>query len=455
MPASSDPSVSLPTDEIGQLRNELEKREKELTAVLKISQALSSMTSVDDLVRETLQVLLETIGASGGTLYLYDPKREKLVFSYVINTEDPRTAASLIGRTLEPGQGVAGQVFQTGRTEIVNDTAHDPRHFRAIGESTGYVTRNMVTLPLANLQGKRVGVVQAINKSGGNFEEEDRDLLSIMGTQAMSAVENARLFEEARAASIMHYLGDISHDIKNLMTPAQTGAQTLEAILLSTFEEIDQLCHCLEESDPQNVGIRTACSTLRELYPEMIAMVIDSVDAAQERVREIADALKGVIAEPVFEVANVGDVVRTVVRILKNVAEKNGITLRAEGLDESPTVLLDKKRFYSAVYNLVNNAIPETSEGGSITVRVSSQPEGAFPDGGYVQVEVADTGKGMPDEVKARLFTENAISTKPGGTGLGTRIVKNAVDAHDGTITVESEPGMGTTFTIRLPYKTA
>jgi signal transduction histidine kinase len=70
-------------------------------------------------------------------------------------------------------------------------------------------------------------------------------------------------------------------------------------------------------------------------------------------------------------------------------------------------------------------------------------------------IEVADTGRGMPEEVKQRLFTEQAISTKPGGTGLGTRIVKRVVDAHNGVIWVESEQGKGTTFFVKLPFKTA
>ena len=57
----------------------------------------------------------------------------------------------------------------------------------------------------------------------------------------------------------------------------------------------------------------------------------------------------------------------------------------------------------------------------------------------------------MPEHVRERMFTDNAVSTKPGGTGLGTRIVKNVVDSHHGTIRVDSETGKGTTFTIQLP----
>ena len=64
---------------------------------------------------------------------------------------------------------------------------------------------------------------------------------------------------------------------------------------------------------------------------------------------------------------------------------------------------------------------------------------------------MADRGRGMPPKIRDRLFSAKAISTKKGGTGLGTKIVKDVVDAHKGKIWVESEPGLGTTFQLRFP----
>ena len=69
----------------------------------------------------------------------------------------------------------------------------------------------------------------------------------------------------------------------------------------------------------------------------------------------------------------------------------------------------------------------------------------------WVVLAVADTGRGMPPEIRDTLFTARAISRKPGGIGLGTKIVKDAVDAHKGKITVESQEGVGTTFSLTLP----
>jgi signal transduction histidine kinase len=437
-------------DETSQLKTELAKRDKELAAVLRISRALSRMTDLDDLVRETLAVSLDTIDANAGAFYLYDERIRKLIFRYVLNTERPDAGTVLIGKELEPGQGIAGQVFLTGEAVILDDPAHHPDHLRTVGESTGYITRNMVTLPLITPQGKIIGAMQAINKNDSDFDAEDLDLLTIMASQAVLAIESARLYEEARAATIMHYLGDVSHDIKNLMTPAHTGAQTLESILEGAMEELEAICSdALDE--PQKSRIMEAMRDLRDLYPEMIGMVTESIVAAQERVREIADAVKGVIAEPVFEEVVLHEVLHSVVRTLNLVAERKGVKILTHELGEAPTAMLDKKRIYTAFYNLVNNAIPETPEGGSITLRCRCVMEGSFPEGNYILVEVADTGRGMTEEVKSRLFSENAISTKPGGTGLGTRIVKNAIDAHKGEIWVESEAGKGSVFFVKLP----
>jgi signal transduction histidine kinase len=129
------------------------------------------------------------------------------------------------------------------------------------------------------------------------------------------------------------------------------------------------------------------------------------------------------------------------------VAHDAQIDLLAD-LDASlPKVEFDHKLIYNALYNLTNNAIPETPEGGRVTLRTRAliDQESSF------LVEVSDTGRGMLPEVRDRLFTDETVSTKPGGTGLGTRIVADVVRRHKGHIAVQSEPGAGTTFTLLLP----
>jgi signal transduction histidine kinase len=121
--------------------------------------------------------------------------------------------------------------------------------------------------------------------------------------------------------------------------------------------------------------------------------------------------------------------------------------LVTENLELLPMIVADQRRLYNAFYNLVNNAIPEVPPGGSVTVCGQSPTTE-----GTIVISVIDTGKGMPPDVRDRLFTKRAISTKPNGTGLGTKIVKDVVDAHGGAIWVESELGAGTKIHMRLPH---
>ena len=131
--------------------------------------------------------------------------------------------------------------------------------------------------------------------------------------------------------------------------------------------------------------------------------------------------------------------------ILHILADERGVALRTEGLGNLPVIRADESRLFNAIYNLVNNAIPEVPSGGSVTVQGRTDASGK-----KVVLSVIDTGKGMSPEVRDSLFTYQAISRKIGGTGLGTKIVKDVVDAHGGNIRVESTQGVGTAFHITL-----
>uniref|UniRef100_A0A7C2WRY3 histidine kinase n=1 Tax=Thermorudis sp. TaxID=1969470 RepID=A0A7C2WRY3_9BACT len=325
----------------------------------------------------------------------------------------------------------------------------DQRHHRDTDRQTGYRTRNMVTVPLKTSEGQPVGVMQVLNKSDGNFDEDDLAVLEILAAQAAFAIELAHLYQQARVAEIANRIGDISHDVKNMITPVVTGAQTLELMLAQMFESLDEVL----ADDPTGTlaqRVRDACAMVRSFYPEAMLMTYDGIQAAQDRVREIADAIKGVVAEPHFEPTNANDVIDSVIRTLRLVADRQGVTLDSSGLGSLPPAEIDRKHLYNAIYNLINNAIPETPSGGRVYVQTA--PEERNGELG-IRIVVGDTGRGMPEHVRARLFTPNAISTKPGGTGLGTRIVKNVVDLHHGEISVTSQEGHGTEFTLWLPLR--
>jgi len=119
------------------------------------------------------------------------------------------------------------------------------------------------------------------------------------------------------------------------------------------------------------------------------------------------------------------------------------VTLHLEGLADLGRVAFHAATLHRAVMNLVQNALDAMPQGGRLTLAGQSTAT-------QVQVQVQDTGSGIPAALLERIF-EPLYTTKPGGTGLGLYIVQEIVAAHGGQITVQSAEGHGTTFTITLP----
>jgi signal transduction histidine kinase len=230
-------------------------------------------------------------------------------------------------------------------------------------------------------------------------------------------------------------LGEISHDMKNLLMPVVCGTDLLGTEIGDLFKRL-----------PVMEAVKAEES--QKLCDEVLDMLRSTTRRLQDRMKEIADYVKSLNAPPHFASCRIAEVATNVRKTLHLVADGKGLTIRCEGLDELPVITADEGRLYNALYNLVNNAIPEVPAGGSITVRGCSDPAA-----GLVHLFVEDTGRGMPPEVRDSLFTGRAISRKPGGTGLGTKIVKDVIEAHHGRITVESREGVGTTFHITLPVQ--
>ncbi len=243
----------------------------------------------------------------------------------------------------------------------------------------------------------------------------------------------AHLLEEAKLAEVTRVLGDIGHDIKNMLMPVLSGADLLKDELDEQFPQLIQA---------KAKGADTSYSNSQDL----LKMIVTNAKRIQDRVREIADAVKGVTSPPHFAPCQIHTIVEGVYETLRTYAKEKGIALNFENLENLPSLEGDERRLFNALYNLVNNAIPEIPRGGSVTIRGSAQENSQT-----IDLAVTDTGRGMPPEVRDRLFTPQVISTKKTGTGLGTKIVKDVIVIHHGNIRVESEEGKGTTFHIQLP----
>jgi signal transduction histidine kinase len=185
----------------------------------------------------------------------------------------------------------------------------------------------------------------------------------------------------------------------------------------------------------------------------MLEMVLDGAEAVQQMMVQVSAAVKGIVSEPHFAPHQLGPIIQRVIKPLGLVGGKAGVTVSYQPQGELPDLELDDKQMYNAVYNLVNNAIQATPPGGSVTIGTRAVRAAEALPGDHVLLEVTDTGEGMPPEIKAKAFTDSAISNRPMGTGLGTKIVKNVMDVHGAIIQVASEVGQGTTIRCLLPIQ--
>ncbi len=206
-------------------------------------------------------------------------------------------------------------------------------------------------------------------------------------------------------------------------------------------------------------GIRAAAETLQEgalddrpAAQEFLGHIQRETDRMTQLVEELLELsrIESGAAPFAVEPVDASLLVHDTVRRFAQQAERAGIALKSDA-PAGPLLLVgDGERLERALGNLVANAIKFTPAGGEIMLRAAGED-------GEVRLSVADTGVGIEPEQQVRVFERfyKADRGRGGGTGLGLAIVKHIVRAHGGEVSLESRPGRGSTFTIRLPRRPA
>lgn len=162
-----------------------------LEEVIKVSTIINSSLDFSEILKRVMDVTDKLLNCEASSLLLLDEPTGRLVF----RTATGQKARDLVQFSLKPGQGIAGWVAQKERPLIVPDVQKDPRHFHDPDWKTGFQTRSILCVPMS-AKGKLIGVLEAINKKEGAFDESDQEVLCILAEQAAIAVQNAQLYEE-------------------------------------------------------------------------------------------------------------------------------------------------------------------------------------------------------------------------------------------------------------------
>jgi adenylate cyclase len=166
----------------------------DLRRLIDISSSITAEIRLDALLRKIVEATSKFLHADRSSLFLYDPKTNELIATVAegLETRQVRFAADL---------GIAGHCFTTGDIINVQDAYSDPRFNRHVDDLTGYRTRSLLTMPVAARDGRRLGVMQALNRRDAKgFEKADIARMSAFAAQAAIAIDNATLFSEVVSA---------------------------------------------------------------------------------------------------------------------------------------------------------------------------------------------------------------------------------------------------------------
>ncbi len=379
--------------------------------LLEATKLVNSTLELDRLLPIILSNAVNVTNADRGTVFLIDEAKQEL-WSRVFHGNE------LAEIRLPINKGIAGEVAKTGVTINIADAYQDKRFNPEIDKKTGYKTKSILCMPLKNKNGKILGVFQLLNKKKGKFTEEDEDYINAFSIHASIAIENANIAQQMvqseRLSAVGRMANTIIHDIKNPMATMRLYTQSLRS----------------------KVGNEEAAKMTDE--------IVRQIDRFVKMAQEILDFSRGV-ATTNFEATDVQQFINEVILFFQKDFAKRNISITKK-INYNGKVKLDTDKMMRVIYNLAGNAADAMKDGGNFTIDVSKEKS-------FLTMAFTDTGMGMSEEVKSKIFDPFFTYGKKHGTGLGMAIVKKIIEDHHGTIEIDSEVGKGTTIKIKLPIE--
>jgi signal transduction histidine kinase len=403
-------------------------RNQEARAMAAITRAIGGSLDIPSILRAVVKTALELLSAER---------------AYILLGSDPRriTVAQLGGPThpeLREGDvidlvALGARMHLACLAEPTTVRFNDPADSRVNHElAARWGTHSALLVPFV-AHDETLGLLAVTGMENRRWSDDQVDVAEALAAQAAVAVENARLYEEARAAL---------HELRN----AQARIIHNEKMaVLGTFAA--GLAH--EVRNPLN-SISLQLSVLERRFRRLEAGLAGEMGDLVDVIREEIGRLEMLVEDFLlfsrtdriqYRPARVEDIVAEVVNLMALEAQASAVAIRHVSDAPVPRMRMDAEKMKQVVINLVRNAVEAMPAGGAVEIRTGMAD-------GRAQIVVSDTGPGLPDDVDVfQLF----VTTKPRGTGLGLSIVQQIVLQHGGEIFAGRAAEGGAQFTIVIP----
>jgi signal transduction histidine kinase/CheY-like chemotaxis protein len=417
-------------DEVQARTRELSQSIGELRALGEVSQAVNSTLDLETVLTTIVANATQLSNTEAGTIYVFDDARREFRLHAAYGMDDAIIAA-IKDRHIHLGETAIGRAVEQRTPIQVPDIQSDPSAVLDVIVRAGF--RALLTVPLLAAD-RIVGALVVRRKEPGEFAKNTIDLLQTFAAQSVLAIQNARLFHEIEetgrqlAEASQHksqFLANMSHELRTPLNAIIGVSEMLREDAEAAKQDLEPLDRVLGAGR------------------HLLALINDILDLSKIEAGRMELHLETFPLAPVIQ-----DVAKTI----EPMATKNGNRIVIECPADLGTMHADQTRFRQSLLNLASNANKFT-EKGTITIAARQGQESGRD---WVTLAMSDTGIGMTAEQMGKLFQEfsqasSRTASKYGGTGLGLAISRHFCRMMGGDITVESEPGKGSTFTIRLP----
>jgi len=414
--------------ENARLFEETSRRLTETRLLQEVMQAAASTLDFDEVIARIIETLHRMLDIEYLTFVLPDEQGKMMMHPSRIGYPSSLDDDPFI--PLE--QSVCGQVYQSGEPQVIADVREVPYYSEGVPE-----TLSELAVPV-KVAGRVIAVLNAESPELGAFGEEELRIFSAIAAQMGVVLENARLYQrlEAQAMELSRAYEDL-REIDRLRTEL---VQNVSHELRTPLSLIRGYVELLLDGDLGDVfdAQRDALQIIRE-RAAALSRLIHNLTMLQDAPREILSLAPISVAE----------VIQRALGEFQRPAQQGGISFHQDIPEGLPLILGDRRRLELVFEHLVGNAIKFSPSGGIVSVRAWVERE-------MVCISIGDEGIGIASEHLERIFerfyqVDGSARRRYGGMGVGLALVWEIVRDHGGVVTVESELGEGSTFTVTLP----